>query len=181
MLERIQNNVISVGDIILVSDQPNDLHKYIDEYLKTTKIEVFIKKASELKIQTLCSNNFVLFITDSTPLPKQVNCNAIIKELERTFAYAWYSTLTNEKCSKNQVPTQHIYNDLYAWKFYCDKQKALPIHSFEGVIYRKSDLEILWNSEIENITQLASVWDSKKLNENKIGLFTDLKNTEYDQ
>ncbi len=167
ILHTIENYVQNIGNIILVSDSP----KQLDLIVKDLHINHKIKVATTADLSHICFNQHILLMHDKVSLREIINCNTIIKELERTFAYAWYCTLSLEICAQYQIPIQQIENDVYAWRFFCDKLNAISIYNFNATLYRTSDVNELINTKTSSIKQLKEILQRKQFDTNKIGLF----------
>ncbi|MGE0009505.1 MAG: glycosyltransferase family 2 protein [Candidatus Babeliales bacterium] len=165
VLDFVQN----LDAIIIVSDVAANLEmalKNIPSFYKIISI-----RPQEFNLHEICSNKHLLLMNDSVLLTHIIDCSAIIYELERTFAYAWYNDLSLESCAAKKIPAQHIENGLYVWRFLYTTKNNIHINSFNGMLCRTKHLRKAFSHAPNTIQELQTIWKSKKSSLNKIGLF----------
>ena len=116
-------------------------------------------------------NTHVLLFKDTIRLAVQIDCRECIKQLERTFAYAVYLSLNEKDFQNNKIPYQRIFDDLCAWKFSCDTNKSLKTQTFNGALYRKSDIIRILLRDYKSIQEIVNAWQLVFVNRKKVGLF----------
>ena len=142
-------------------------------YAKVNFIEINSKKEKTKKITSLLQNEYVLLLDDQYVLAKDLDCNRIIKQLEQTFAYAWYGKASSSSCIQYNIPYQHIIDNLFAWKFNCDPQHHIPIHNCKLTLYRKKHVIGILKKNYSNVQQIINCLQAIHTAPYNVGLFYD--------
>lgn len=170
VLENVHTFVKNIANIILITDNPKDAHLLIKENI-LHNAEIKLIAPSELSIDDLCSADHILLTSDEQPFLHTIDCNAIIKELERTFAYGWYCNLTHQDFTEHNIASQHIKKHMYAWKFKRDKYKKFTVNTFNGAMFRKSTIANALKEPSNSIIDLQNAWASQEFSLDEVGLF----------
>ncbi len=109
----------------------------------------------------------VLLALDNVYLTQHINLTACILELERTHAYGFYFNFDPIKnpfyftsIQKENIPSQQINTELYAWKFNCGKYALY--NNIDMTLFRKQDLiarlQTLPPHKEKTITAFLNAW-----------------------
>lgn len=117
-------------------------------------------------------NSYFLLLNDTTTIDRPLPCNFCIQELEKTAAYAFYYALSDKLMAAKKIPYEHIFDNLYVWKFGCDDKKQIPIHNFNATLLRKKTML----AELKQINQptakkLLQEWLTSSISPKRVGLF----------
>lgn len=120
------------------------------------------------------SCKYLICLCDKIVLHAPLNYKKWIMELERTFAYACYGLLTCTDFEEYGISYQYIQDDLYAWKFLCDKPKSINPHNFGLTLYRKADfISAYRNKKVQTLEDIVQLWTLKMIDSRKVGIFFD--------
>jgi len=138
-------------------------------FIKIDKKDGYTATVNALKA---LPNDHVFLANDRCKLTEPLDCTYCIYELERTFAYGFYISVSPSLCRRNRVPCQYIVDDLYAWKFACDERKKLNIHNFDMTLYRTEDFtKSLEKKQFWSLVELEKNWRKTPVDRKKVGLF----------
>lgn len=114
----------------------------------------------------------LLLLSDAQSLARTIDCSYAIFNLELTYAYTFDTGISIQNLDALGVPYQHIGNGLYAWKFYCDKQRKVKVHHSNGALYKKNVvIDGLYSCLCSSVAQVQALWESIFYDANNIGLF----------
>lgn len=118
LLDSISMYMNGLERIFIVYDDhipTNPLEKLINHSSIDIHLIPFIEISN---IEKLLKNDYVLISTDLLYLHSNLNIRDFINHLEKTGAYGFYFSYTPTE-NPFSLHTQHIYEDIYAWKFNC--------------------------------------------------------------
>ncbi len=144
-------------------DYPNDLHTFLinGSSFNTT----FLSWLKE------CTSKHLFICRDTVELNDDVDISSCILELERTGAYAFYLSVDHEHA---HIPSQHVWDDLYASKFYAAENAWF--NTLDMTLLRTDDVQkrILSLNQSSSITHFISLWTQDlSLDLFNAGLFFD--------
>ncbi|NRB21725.1 glycosyltransferase family 2 protein [Candidatus Dependentiae bacterium] len=178
-IRALQENVKNLGNIIVLYQTKKSRADIVCQELKEKYPDItFVKindeggcTAAVSALKSL-SNDYILLANDRCKLTEPLDCTYCIYELERTFAYGFYTSVSPSLCRRNRVPCQYIVDDLYAWKFACDKENKLSIHNFDMTLYRTQDLiTSLEKGRCTTLSKVRQTWQSVLVGMHQVGLF----------
>jgi glycosyltransferase involved in cell wall biosynthesis len=170
----LKANLKGVSDIILLynsSDKSTETEfKAIEKIiLNTTCINLYNQNNISYEVFGNSSNNHIIITTDEILLEQPINITDNIRELERTSAHGVYFSLSKEMFENHDIPYQRINNNVYAWKFKCDKNQILTMNNSNFTLYRKKDVaEYVFIQIVEPHTYHTELINIDK---RKVGLF----------
>lgn len=118
---------------------------------------------------TNCPTPQILIARDNVVLTEPINLSENIRELERTFAYGFYFGIAHDQ---HLLPDQHIWNDIYAWKF--NTAKHAWCNHLDMTLLRTQDMQqrIAYLPNVTDIDDFIRQWENDlSLNQSKAGLF----------
>lgn len=119
-------------------------------------------------------SNYVLLMNDQVLLQKNINCNACIQELERTYAYAFYCGLSADRYPfehEKLIPFQDIFPDLNSWKFKLGEKHWREFNNTKLTLYRKQTIKKIFALDKNSIHQNLLDWIHEPVDLTKAGLF----------
>ncbi len=179
MLETLHDYVQKVGDALVIYQADDTSVEFEYKKLSLSYPQTIFYNISLDRDQIVLGLNnlkheHILLFADTGFFIKPIDCSYAIYQMESSFAYAFDNGITTRGLDELGVPYQHIGMGLYAWKFYCDKLQKLPVHHFNGSIYRKKVIiDTLTAASWSTIAQLSNAWQSASIDTNNIGLFID--------
>lgn len=131
-----------------------------------------IKKVITSKHQHL------LFAHDGMVFNHAVDLNYCINQLERTYAHAFFLSLSKDcsACHKTGLtqdvpPLIQLEDDLYAWMFNFAEQDWAAYYNIEGTLYRSQDIQaIVQRGCFDSLQKLVQQWSNYSINSNHVGL-----------
>ena len=127
--------------------------------------------SAEVKNMLNNLEDYVFFLSDNCKIERKIDCQQCIQYLEQTFADGFYLSLgyTNDLFSdesmSNEMPCQHICDDIYAWKYkHGESKKDLLKKGMENGLLRKEDL-------VKKLLNIKEDMLEDIVKSNKVGLF----------
>lgn len=115
----------------------------------------------------------IIIATDTHYAIESIDIPECIIELEKTGAYGFYFGFAHTSpfysaIIKKLIPHEHIYQDLYAWKFECEKKKNQSNRHKDPYKHNNLDMTLLRKQSIlERINKLSASNNPKKHNGQK--------------
>lgn len=165
---------VSAIHVLYSCDQAykNLYEKLMQEHVDIVFNNIADQSADAVIKDTLQSiqHEHILFALDAVTVKEHIIISRCVQELEKTFAHAFYLGLNHEQALEAHDPDQHMYDDLYAWKFNCrtGKQYNNPVMT----LYTRDILQaVLRDVTGTTISEFLSSWHSQLVDERKIGLY----------
>lgn len=177
-IQTVQTNIQNIGNILIIyqlNDQTTqvDWDQFMQSYKNIQFIEVSSLKEHIDAHPALLSHEYVVVCYEGSNINTLIDCRKIIQQLEQTFAYAWYGGISTTLCKKNNIPFQHIIDNMYAIKFRSDPSLKIMLQGSALTLYRKNDLLSLLQSNQEDIKTVINSWQAYDNKQCTIGLFYD--------
>lgn len=178
ILLSLQTYLHGLGKIIVLytSYDYQIIQQFKDIEKKTSLIECFnIENFTNLEfILAKLSNNYIIITKDSLHIKKPIDISRCISNLEKTGAHGLFFSFSLKTFDTHNIVYQHIWNNLYAWKFKSDKSHVLKIFNSDFSLYRKKDIaDYLSEQQINSLTCFNKMLHDIKVDEKKVGLFFD--------
>ncbi len=183
LLRSIGQHVSHLATIYVIFSEEikTDLNELQEQFPEIVFLNLSEFSSQEEKIEALdvlfkFLGDYVILGRDSFEFKRQLNCNACIKYLEETFAYAFYldtyftKDLFTEKNEASKIPCQYIREDVFAWKFRQSSHHRELFNHVSMGLYRKED--ILSRIQKSNfVDDLISEWENNLISGEFVGLF----------
>jgi glycosyltransferase involved in cell wall biosynthesis len=115
-------------------------------------------------------HNYVIFADDYHEVTQEISVATCIKEMERTFAHAFYLEPLLVLQEKNNA-LQVIHSNILAYKYGAEKNINTMIHTTNWVLYRKEDAEKFFSEQF-TLSNNGTLYHEKRrpIDLTKIGL-----------
>lgn len=191
LLNSISDKVTGIENIYVIHEQKNDSpneYKQLEKiYSRVQSIPVLENQVDTelLNIINNCKQEHIILSHDTVCAVDSFDVHDCIIELERTFAYGFYFGFAHTelpfysiKINKELISHQQIYQDMYTWKFKCEKGNPHYNHSasINNTLHNNLDMTLLRKTSlIERINKLLQTdnpQQSQKPNQTQKGTST---------
>lgn len=174
IISALQTNLKGLGTIVIFYNSSDRIT--IEQFKKIQKANSGVK-CCNIKdrncIQAMFTklpNKYVIITKDNFYPEKPINIPTCIDNLEKTAAYGLFFSLSLKTFTRNNIAYQHIWDNIYAWKFKADKTHLFTVLNSDFSLYRKKDImHYFLHQKINNPINFNEI--AYTIDERKVGLF----------